>query len=486
MADVACDSSISVEVDPFFFSRERLLELFDNYEPPKSIKECPLFMDRGLWPELKMESFVREHNPNRIENDQTQKNNHRGAPNNRYNRRGDWQNRDHGHDENWDDANADSGYFDADGRYVAAKSATTARPEPVILKDSSFSADDWVKMKAAKIWAYTDVNLNKQGPFSTTRMYTWFNQNLLPMELPIGLDQTKDGIPIVYEELSSYFSGGVPFETFSQEAMLLMAKRADVSLPEDYVKQQQKIVESNAAAAAPVPVPAPAAATSAPKPVAKGWNKPAETVPAATPATTATHAAPAQEKHVSKPAHSNTKHENQHQQSTTATTTTTTTNATTQQNAPHHPKQQTTVAAKKEEKKYAAPAWGTPLAPSAEAFEGPKKKAEEENGTASTSKFDMNMLKTWQSLQKIELDMEVVDFLCTLSDKDEFLATVTTSLPSVSRIAAEELRRILFRLPLPKGQDKLSAPKHVVPAVAATANKQSTEWQSVKGGAKKK
>lgn len=480
-------SNVTQEIsnDPFFFSRERFLELYDNFEAPVSIKDCAIFIDKGLWPEVKMESFVREHNANRPDNDFNNRggyNNRGGNPHGRGGRRNEWNNREQGVVEpGWDDSNnVDSGYFDADGRYIAGKAATVSKPAPAILKESDFTPDDWQKMRAAKIWSYIDINGTKQGPFSTARMHTWFNQNLLPMELPIGLDRSKEGLDTVYEELNSYFSGGLPFEFFSQDAILVMAKRTEVTLPEAYVKQQEQVAAALLNPVAPPaqhPAPKQASATPAQqKTVAPATAPPVAQAP--TPAKLAPWSnannqqnqnnnqsanIQQQQKNETKPvAQSNKQHQNTNKQESQAQST-----------------------------KKGAPAWGTPLAPSAEAFEGPKNPgtAAATPGAAGSAKkddsglkFDMNVVKAWQSAQKLKLDLDVIDFLCTLKSKEEFIMTVTASLPTVTQEAAEELRRVLFNLPLPKGAAKPSNAVHIIPAVLATSSKQSSDWQNVKGG----
>ena len=72
---------------------------------------------------------------------------------------------------------------------------------------SPFTASMVVANERERIWIYIDENEAFQGPFSTVEMDHWYNNELLPMDLLIGMMDRENCVKLI-----DFISSTYPFD----------------------------------------------------------------------------------------------------------------------------------------------------------------------------------------------------------------------------------------------------------------------------------
>lgn len=72
---------------------------------------------------------------------------------------------------------------------------------------SPFAASQMIEVDYKRIWVYVDKDDKMQGPFSSAEMDNWYNKQLLPLDLLLGLANRER-----FVKLSDFISCTYPFD----------------------------------------------------------------------------------------------------------------------------------------------------------------------------------------------------------------------------------------------------------------------------------
>ena len=92
---------------------------------------------------------------------------------------------------------------------------------------SPFTASDVVSDPEVRTWVYIDEHNCFQGPFSSLEMDHWYNNELLPLDLLIGLIDREQCL-----KLCDFISATYPFEKNPQVYHVTTANKHDFKTPQ--------------------------------------------------------------------------------------------------------------------------------------------------------------------------------------------------------------------------------------------------------------